>query len=187
VSVWFCVRLRTHAPRSLLDDESDCNAMDFTPDPNDRCRIDREAMIERDDVWRRRQRGESFRHIGRALNMPATSVQRCYQRALKRRQLSPIERELDAELDAALAKYDDDGPRAEEVSRAEQVGRCNALERYRLRHFDPDSPQRRALAQWAKSHPARSKAARRVEKSEIMIDAPEVDYVARQLKGLDSR
>lgn len=131
--------------------------MDFTPDPNDRCRIDHEAMIERDDdVWRRRQRGQSFRYIGRALNMPATSVQRCYQRALKRRQLSPIERELEAELDAALAKYGD-GPRAEEVSRAEQVGLCNALERYRLRHFGLDSPQRWALGQWAKSHPARSK------------------------------
>jgi hypothetical protein len=47
--------------------------------------------------------------------------------------------------------------RAEEVTHAAQVGRCNVSERYRLRYFGPDSPQRRALAEWAKSHPVRSK------------------------------
>lgn len=32
---------------------------------------------------------------------------------------------------------------AEDVTRAEQVGLCNELERYRLRHLPGDSPQRR--------------------------------------------
>lgn len=130
--------------------------MDFTKDPNDRRRIDREAMNQRDEeIWQRRQRGESFRSIGRAFNMAVSRVQRCLARAAKRHQqqrLSPLEQELNDELDAVLARYDD-SMRAEAVTRLEHVEQCNELERHRLRYFDADSPQRRALWEWSKRHP----------------------------------
>jgi hypothetical protein len=39
------------------------------------------------------------------------------------------------------------------VRTAEDLEQCDALERYRLRHFALDSPERRALSEWAASHP----------------------------------
>jgi hypothetical protein len=71
----------------------------------------------------------------------------------KQRQQS-LERELNAELDAVVAGYDDGGLKAEDVTRAEDVGRLNDLEKHRLRYFDLNSPQQCALAEWAASHPA---------------------------------
>jgi DNA-binding CsgD family transcriptional regulator len=59
-------------------------------DPTARRRLDREAMIEREEeVWQRRQRGESFRQVGRAMSMAVSSVQRRLASAAKRGQLSP--------------------------------------------------------------------------------------------------
>jgi hypothetical protein len=114
-------------------------------DPTARRRQDREAMTSRDaQAWRLMKRGWSVRAIGRELGMPASSVQRCLQRAQKR---------VAAELDAVLARYDDGDMTAERVQSAADVERCDPLERYRLRYFWQDSPQRLALVGWAQRHP----------------------------------
>jgi hypothetical protein len=101
-------------------------------DPTARRRQDREAMTARDaQAWRLMKRGLSVRAIGRELDMPPSSVQRCLERSQKR-----VADELTAE----------------EVRTPADVEKCNALERYRLWYFAPEGPQRRALVEWA-SHP----------------------------------
>lgn len=82
-------------------------------------------MNERDrEVWRRRQAGESFRHIGRTLGMAGSSVQRCLARAQKRKQEQQIELLAERERAELLAELAADS--------------TDELARYRLRHLPPD-------------------------------------------------
>ncbi len=90
----------------MLDHGSDCSAIDFVKNPNDRRRVDAETQRNRDaEVLRLREARVPFRVIARRLDMSLGSVQKALARALKAReaQQSP-QRELDAELVAvALA------------------------------------------------------------------------------------
>ncbi len=118
-------------------------------DPTSRHRLSAEdAHAVRREIVRRHIRGHSVREIARALSRPRTSVHRVIQdyRAQEAEQAGPD----DWELDAALA-YDE--MTAEDVKTVEDVEACNELELYRLRHYPRDSPQRRALAGWAKMNP----------------------------------
>lgn len=130
--------------------------MDFRNNGDDPARrwLDPEAFAGRDrEIWRRRQDGHTIRDIAAALGMGIASVHRALERLARHQRQSSPEQELERELDAVLAKYDDGGLQAEDVRIPEDVERLNELERYTLRFFDPDSPQRRALADWVASHP----------------------------------
>jgi len=117
-------------------------------DPTVRRRADREAMNERDGrAWKLQRQGFSVRAIARELGMAASSAQRCLERAARR------QRQLELEFDAVAGHDDEGGLDAEQVTRPEQVPLLNDLERWRLRHFDPESPQGRALAAWVAEHP----------------------------------
>jgi hypothetical protein len=61
--------------------------------------------------------------------------------------------QLNTELAAIAARYNDGGPTAADVQSDDDVQRCNGLERHRLRYFPLDSRPRRALAEWSRSHP----------------------------------
>jgi hypothetical protein len=116
-------------------------------DPNVRRRLDREAMNVRDRAaWRLQRDGWSVRAIGRELGIPASSVQRCLERMVKRVR----QRELELET---VAAGDDEPLYAEDVTRAEQVGLLDELERWRLGHAAPGSVARAALDEWLAGHP----------------------------------
>jgi hypothetical protein len=102
--------------------------MNFTPDPNDRPRLDTERKNARDaDVWARRLAGQSFRQIARAIGIPASSVQRCFQRASKR---EAARQQLVLDVAPAEARAADEVATIPELWPA-----LSALERYRLSHL----------------------------------------------------
>jgi hypothetical protein len=68
-------------------------------DPTIRRRADREGLNQRDEqCWTLRQQRWSVRAIGRELNMPASSVQRCLERAAKRSRPGNVLAAVDDEL-----------------------------------------------------------------------------------------
>jgi hypothetical protein len=70
-------------------------------DPTIRRRADREGLNQRDEqCWTLRQQRWSVRAIGRELNMPASSVQRCLERAAKRSRPGNVLAAVDDELSA---------------------------------------------------------------------------------------
>jgi hypothetical protein len=90
--------------------------MPFTKGPNDRRRIDREAMNRRDsEVAGMRRQGVPFRVIAERLNMSLGAV----QKAVRRAQMVPV-----GEL----------GPRAGDIDPADPDGwrQLNPVERYRF-------------------------------------------------------
>ncbi len=131
--------------------------MDFTNDPNDRRRVDAEAQRNRDaEVARMRRQGTPFRTIAERLNVSLG----CVQKSLRRTQ-KLTDAMASGRPDAVVAAVVDDSMDAENVQVPEDVERCNILEIERLRYYESDSPQRRALAAWTPSpawqaaHPAR--------------------------------
>jgi hypothetical protein len=109
--------------------------MNLTIDPNDRPRVDPEAQRNRDaEVARLRRARVPFRTIAERLGMSLGAVQKAVQRNEKR---------VDALSSGELS--------AEDVTIAADLGRCNELHRYRLRHFAEGSPERVALADWSAS------------------------------------
>jgi hypothetical protein len=63
-------------------------------------------LLSAQEVVRRHRAGESVRVIARAVGLPRTSVHRIIQEYRRARDASPLERELDAELDALLSRYE---------------------------------------------------------------------------------
>ena len=125
--------------------------MDFdTRDPNRRRRVDPEQQRNRDaEIARIRRQTPPvpFSNIARRLTMSVGVVQKSVRGQQK------FDQQI-AELDAVIAGYDNDGSMmAVDVLTAADVGQLDELERHRLRHFAPDSPQRQALAAWTATHP----------------------------------
>jgi hypothetical protein len=117
----------------LLDAKTTVNTGDFVNNgegPTSRRRQDREAMNRRDRrAWELQRRGWSVRAIARELGIPASSVQRCLERARKRAGAGVLRAP-----DHLLPLLDTD-PTAENVADDPSRWRAlNALERYRLRH-----------------------------------------------------
>jgi len=124
--------------------------MDFEKDPNDRRRVDPQAMRNRDaEVARLRRQGVPFRVIGERLDMSLGAVQKAVRRAQKRERLAAAL--AGGEPDDVVAVIADDELTCDDVTCVDDVARLNELELHRLRYFAPDSPQRVALAEWVPS------------------------------------
>jgi hypothetical protein len=108
--------------------------------PDDRRRLDGTQFIARDQqIWRMRSAGHTVREIAETVGCGVATV----DRALKRLVHAPwADGEFEADLDVALARYDDDGLRHEEVESVEDIIRLNALEYFRLRNLPLDDPRR---------------------------------------------
>lgn len=114
-------------------------------DPTSRRRWDPEDQRIRDaEILRLYHAGVSHRGIAKQLKCSLGTVQHVLRREQKLRQQrqQSLEREFGAELDAALAKYDDPALLAHEVKTVEDIARLNDLEYYRLRHLPLDHPVR---------------------------------------------
>jgi hypothetical protein len=104
-------------------------------DPTSRRRIDRERMNDRDaEAWKLQRQGWSVRAIARELQMAASSVQRCLQRAQKR-----VHEELvdgHGHVHGELA--------CEDVTCPDDVAKLDILELFRLRYVPDLAPDVRA-------------------------------------------
>lgn len=117
--------------------------MDFEGNPNDRRRVDPEAQRNRDaEVARLRRAGVPFRTIAERLGMSLGAVQKAVRRYQKLADAFATGQAGDVLW--ALS--------AEDVTVVADIGRLDALEYHRLNYFEPDSPQRVALAGWLASH-----------------------------------
>ena len=100
-------------------------------DPTARRRLDREAARERDNqCWALHRRGLRPRAIGRELNIPASSVQRCLDRARKRADAEALGAPADV-----LEMMSTDLTAEDVAGQPELWFRLNPLERHRLRYL----------------------------------------------------
>jgi hypothetical protein len=118
----------------LLGHERYCTAMDSrTPDPNDRRRVDAEAMRERDaEVTKMRRAGVPFRAIAELMGISLGAVLRSVRRA------KPTDVLTTGESAVVVALVDDELT-CDDAACPADVERLNTLELYRLA-FVPDLP-----------------------------------------------
>ncbi len=116
-------------------------------DPTARRRWEPQAQAERDaEILRLYHAGVSQRDIAKMMNCSLGSVQLVVRKE-KQRQQQSLDRELNAELDAALAKYADPELIAEDVTSPEQIAALDDLQYHRLRYLPVGHPVRELWGQ----------------------------------------
>jgi hypothetical protein len=90
------------------------------------------ALLQAQEIVRRHVAGESVRGIARAVGLAPTSVHCVIAEYRRAKEATPLERELDPELDALFAKLDDEGMDFEDARTPEDVMRLDNLQLFRL-------------------------------------------------------
>ncbi len=114
-------------------------------DRNDpaRRRLSRDEFMARDQqIWSMRADGHKIQHIADTVGCGLATVDRALKRLVARERR--LDEELADDVDAVLARYDEQSLHAEDVTRPEQIPQLNDLEWFRLGHLRMDHPARRA-------------------------------------------